>query len=129
MFVTSAASASVTASPECCAGELFAIRGAAPAPASEVTRGPLPTSFCPGFSAIPPSIAAEAGSTTPGALAANSPNASCVGAGSSALDPGQRAPLAHFVNSLPGPGGQFVKSFAQQKGTAEECFPNGPPGP
>ena len=66
---------------------------------------------------------------TPGALAANSPNASCVGAGSSALDPGQRAPLAHFVNSLPGPGGQFVKSFAQQKGTAEECFPNGPPGP
>jgi hypothetical protein len=71
----------------------------------------------------------------PGAFAANSPSASCVGAGSSALapgqgfgTPGQRADVAHFINSQPGPGGQLVKSSAQQKGTAAECFPAGPPG-
>jgi hypothetical protein len=72
----------------------------------------------------------------PGAVASNSTNASCVGAGSSALapgqgfgTPGQRAGVAHFLNAQPGPGGQLVKSFAQQKGTAAQCFPAGPPGP
>ncbi|MDT5236343.1 MAG: hypothetical protein QOF47_2330 [Mycobacterium sp.] len=71
----------------------------------------------------------------PGAFASNSPNASCVGAGSSALapgqgfgTPGQRADVAHFINSQPGPGGQLVKASAQQKGTADQCFPAGPPG-
>ena len=72
----------------------------------------------------------------PPAMAANGPpaNASCLGAGSSALAPGQgfgtpgeRAAVSHLVNSAPGPGGQIVKTFAQQKGTAEQCFPNGPP--
>jgi hypothetical protein len=71
----------------------------------------------------------------PTALAANSPNAGCVGAGSSALAPGQgdfapggRADVSQFLNSLSGPSGQYVKGSAQEKGTAEQCFPEGPPG-
>ena len=74
----------------------------------------------------------------PGAGAAPasvSGNASCVGAGSSALAPGQefgfpgqRAQIAHFLKSQGGPPGQTVRSFAQMHGTADECFPAGPPG-
>jgi hypothetical protein len=74
----------------------------------------------------------------PGAVAAPasiSGNASCVGAGSSALAPGQgfgfpgeRAAVSHFLGSTGGPAGQIISSFAQQHGTADECFPNGVPG-
>ena len=71
----------------------------------------------------------------PTALAANSTNASCVGAGSSALapalgdfGPGARADVSQFLNSLSEPSGLIVMGSAQQKGTAEECFPEGPPG-
>src|SRR2546421_658545 len=64
MFVTSVPSASVTAPPACCAGELFAILGAAEEPASDVTDGPSPRSLCPGSSAIPPTRGTAAGGTT-----------------------------------------------------------------
>jgi hypothetical protein len=76
----------------------------------------------------------------PGAFGAQSPNASCVGAGSSALAPGQggqfAAPGARAVvsqdvlamaQSLGVPPGSLVAGAAQAKGTAQECFPGGPP--
>ena len=72
----------------------------------------------------------------------DNPNASCVGAGSSALSPGSgiegfavpgaRADVSHFVvdsAKLAGtPPGQLIKPSAQDKGTALVCFPEGPPG-
>ena len=76
-------------------------------------------------------LGASVASAAPAPL---SGKASCAGAGSSALAPGQgfgtageRADIAHLVNSAPGPGGQTIKQIAQQKGTADQCFPAGPP--
>jgi hypothetical protein len=76
--------------------------------------------------------------TAPGAGAAPAPlsgNASCVGAGSSALAPGQgfgfpgqRAQVAHFGQTFGVPPGQIVRMFAHEHGTAVGCFPAGPPG-
>jgi hypothetical protein len=84
--------------------------------------------------------------SAPGAFgsAADNPNASCLGSGSSALAPGQnlpfsapgaRANVSHFVvtvgHLLGVPPGQFIGGpggFAHQKGTAAQCFPFGPPG-
>jgi hypothetical protein len=75
----------------------------------------------------------------PSAGAAPAPlsgNAACVGAGSSALapgrgfgSPGQRAGIAHFGQTFGVPPGMFVTQFAHSHGTADECFPEGPPGP
>ena len=73
------------------------------------------------------------------AVPEDNPNASCVGSGSSALAPGQglfeagaRAAVSHFTNAaaeLAGTApGQLVIASAQDKGTAVECFPSGPPG-
>ena len=74
----------------------------------------------------------------PGAFGAN-PTASCVGAGSSALAPGQqdvfppgeRATVSHDIQAIAGalgvPPGAVVSGAAQQHGTAAECFPGGPP--
>ena len=76
----------------------------------------------------------------PSAFAANE-NASCVGAGSSALAPGQqevwgpgtRADVSHYgisqADLLGITPGAITASFAQEKGSALECFPNGPPLP
>jgi hypothetical protein len=77
----------------------------------------------------------------PAAFGAQSTNAACIGAGASALAPGQQeffppgtvAAVAHFLHEEAreneAPTGQIVKAFAQQKGSAEDCFPNGPPLP
>jgi hypothetical protein len=47
--------------------------------------------------------------------------------------PGIRADIAHFAkvvaDELGTTPGQLVRGFAQQKGLAEECFPEGPPLP
>jgi hypothetical protein len=78
---------------------------------------------------------------SPSAFGAQSTSASCVGAGSSALAPGQqdvwppgtRAEIAHFgktvADQMGVSPGSLVVTFAQQKGSAAECFPNGPPLP
>src|SRR5947207_2741925 len=61
----------------------------------------------------------------PPAMAANGPpaNASCLGAGSSALAPGQgfgtpgeRAAVSHLVKTLPGPSGQTISPVARGGG-------------
>jgi hypothetical protein len=77
-------------------------------------------------------VAAPSAVADPASL---SGNASCVGAGSSALAPGQgfgfpgeRAGVSHFLKSSGGPPGQIASGFAGQHGTADECFPNGVPG-
>ena len=77
----------------------------------------------------------------PGAFGSAAPTASCVGAGSSAVSPGQalypfsvpgeRATIAHDVQALAaGAGtapGQFMSESAHAHGTAPVCFPGGPP--
>jgi hypothetical protein len=79
--------------------------------------------------------------TAPGAFGDPPGAPSCVGSGSSALAPGQaanpfavpgaRADVSRAVQAIADalgvPPGQVVKALAQQHGTAEECFPNGPP--
>ena len=73
----------------------------------------------------------------PSAFGAESTNASCVGAGSSALAPGQqdiwapgtRAEISHYVNSLGEAGREAFLASAHDKGSAADCFPNGPPLP
>ena len=79
------------------------------------------------------------GAAVPSAYGAN-PNASCVGAGSSALAPGQggqfaapgaRAAVSQdtqaIADALGVPPGALVSGAAQGHGTANECFPGGPP--
>ena len=76
----------------------------------------------------------------PGAFGAPPGAPSCVGAGSSALAPGQggqfgapgaRADVSDAVKAIAEaagvPPGQVVSQFAQMHGTAADCFPNGPP--
>ena len=77
----------------------------------------------------------------PGAFGSAAPTASCVGAGSSAVSPGQalypfsvpgeRATIAHDVQALAAAGGttpgQVTAGSAQAHGTATVCFPGGPP--
>jgi hypothetical protein len=75
----------------------------------------------------------------PGAFGAN-PHASCVGAGSSALAPGQGGPFGHpraraavshdvkaMAAALGVSPGALVRLAAHQHGTAAQCFPGGPP--
>ena len=71
----------------------------------------------------------------PAAGAAPAPvsgNASCTGAGSSALAPGQgfgfpgqRAETAHFGKTFGIPPGQVVNEFSHLHGTVDDCFPEG----
>jgi len=77
----------------------------------------------------------------PGASGAANPTASCVGAGSSSVAPGQaltpfsvpgeRATISHDVQALADAAGttpgQLVAGSAQTHGTAPVCFPGGPP--
>lgn len=79
----------------------------------------------------------------PGAFgsAADNPNASCVGSGSSSVAPGQalnpfavpgeRAQISKDVQAMAAAAGttpgQLVSGAAQTHGTALVCFPGGPP--
>jgi hypothetical protein len=74
--------------------------------------------------------------SAPGALGDPPGAPSCVGSGSSALAPGQggqfaapgaRADVSHVVKSAGGPPGQTISDAAHAHGTAQECFPEGPP--
>ena len=72
----------------------------------------------------------------PSAFGAQSDNASCVGAGSSSIAPGhgfgypgERADIAHYGQTFGVPPGQLVGIYAHQKGSAAECYPEGPPLP
>jgi hypothetical protein len=77
----------------------------------------------------------------PGAFGSANPSASCVGAGSSSVAPGQalspislpgeRATISHDVQDLAvlagTTPGQLAAGFAHAHGTAQACFPGGPP--
>ena len=79
--------------------------------------------------------------SVPGAFGSAAPGASCVGAGSSAVAPGQalypfsvpgeRATISHDLQALAAAAGtttgQLASEFAHEHGTAPVCFPGGPP--